>query len=160
MNKDKDTMRDTGGVYRHHDPKKPPRRDRRRPKVDPRDPDFKDTRGDRDVHGDPDLRSGSARIDVARRLLRIARELVAFDPYDRRFSEMLRWGLSRLGGGLGGHSPDEIVADVEKSPLENGTDLDRICAGLAGKYQDAWPAIKGVLEDTWKRYQSSFGDSW
>ena len=67
IRKDKDTMRDTGGRYRHKDLKKPSRLDRKKPSVDRNDPDFKDTKRDEDLK----------RERIARELLAMVKELLA-----------------------------------------------------------------------------------
>lgn len=65
--KDKDMMRDTGGRYRHKELEKPSRSDRKKPKIDRNDPDFKDTKGDVDLK----------REKIARELLALAKDLLS-----------------------------------------------------------------------------------
>ena len=71
MSKDKDMMRDTGGTFHVKNLVKPPRSDRKKPKNDKSDPDFKDTRRD------PDLKKGCRM--ASEELMRMARVISAFD---------------------------------------------------------------------------------
>jgi len=150
MNKDVDMMRDTGGQFRHKELKKPSRIDRKKPRVDKSDPDFADT------SRDPDLRKANAR--VARELVRLARELVAYNAYDRRLCEMFEWALSRLGGRLAGHPVSEIVADVEEWSRGKDPGLEELHGVFREKYPDAWKAIADAFDDAWRRYCGIAGE--
>ncbi len=162
MNKDTDLMRDTGGSFRHKELQKPSRKDRKKPKMDESDPDFNDTKRD------PDLKTSS--VKVARELVRLARELVAFSPYDRRFYELFEGNLNKISDRLGGHGVNDIVADVEAWARRVDTDrirregdtrmrneIDQI---FQKHYPESAPLIIKAFADAWSRYCNVNGGIW
>lgn len=64
MRKDVDTMRDTGGVHKHKDLKKPSRKERPNKYYLQKDKDFKETKSD------PDLKMASQLVSIARQILK------------------------------------------------------------------------------------------